>query len=190
MLTRKNIITSTFFSEYVMMFLTSRNTACAYTSPELTLIYYLHSYISGHFSTLHHFWYFIMIGNNSSEGLCEEILHQIDNESISVEICSDEGQLYNVSIGIYALIKNLFIRFEILMENRISSYIYFCKWQTSKGLSDSRSGAVFGEWDYNEGLKFGVFSYLISRCKCYGPNETNFMDFCWKLLILSTFYKK
>ena len=48
-----------------------------------------------------------MSGNNSSEGLCEEILHQIDNESISVEICSDEGQLYNVSIGIYALIRNL-----------------------------------------------------------------------------------
>ena len=45
-----------------------------------------------------------MSGNNSSERLCEEILHQIDNESISVEICSDEGQLYNVSIGIYLII--------------------------------------------------------------------------------------
>ena len=32
-----------------------------------------------------------------------------------------------------------------------------------KGLSASRSGGVFGEWDYNEGLKFGVFSYLTSR---------------------------
>ena len=51
-------------------------------------------------------------------------------------------------------------------------------------LSSSHSGAVFGEWDYNEGLKIGVISYLISRCKCYGPNKTNFMDFHQKLLIL------
>ena len=51
----------------------------------------------------------------------------------------------------------------------------------SKNLSASRSGAVFGERDYNEGLKVGVFSYFISKCKCYGPNETNFKDFCWKL---------
>ena len=29
--------------------------------------------------------------------------------------------------------------------------------ESLKDLSASRSGAVFGEWDYNEGLKFGVF---------------------------------
>ena len=52
-----------------------------------------------------------------------------------------------------------------------------------KELSSSRSGAVFGECDYNDGLKIGFFSYLISRCKCYRPKKTNFMDFCWKLLI-------
>ena len=48
-------------------------------------------------------------------------------------------------------------------------------------LSALRSGAVFGEWDYNEGLKVGIFSYFISKRKCYGQNETNFKDFCWKL---------
>ena len=53
-----------------------------------------------------------------------------------------------------------------------------------KGLSDSRSGGVFCERDYNEGLKIGVFTYSIGRCKCYGPNKTNFMDFHQKLLIL------
>ena len=56
-------------------------------------------------------------------------------------------------------------------------------------MSASRSGAVFGEWDYNEGLKVGLFSYLISRYKCYGPKETNFMDFCWKLLIFWQIYE-
>ena len=30
-----------------------------------------------------------------------------------------------------------------------------------KDLSDSRSGGVFCERDYNEGLKVGVFSYLM-----------------------------
>ena len=54
----------------------------------------------------------------------------------------------------------------------------------SKDLSASRSGAVFGEWDFNEGLKVGVYSYLIRKCKCYRPNKTNFMDFHQKLLIL------
>ena len=52
-----------------------------------------------------------------------------------------------------------------------------------KGLSDSRSGATNKYLDYNEGLKIGVFSYLISTYKCYGPNETNFMDFGQKLRI-------
>ena len=56
----------------------------------------------------------------------------------------------------------------------------------SKDLSSSRSGGVFCERDYNEGLKVGVFSYLIYRYKCYRPNETNFIDFCW---ILWQFYK-
>ena len=59
-----------------------------------------------------------------------------------------------------------------------------------KGLSDLRSGGVFGEWDYNEGLKFGVFSYLFSSCKCFGPNKTNFMDFGQIVAISQLFYKK
>ena len=46
-----------------------------------------------------------------------------------------------------------------------------------KELSDSSSGGVFGEWDYNEGLKFGDFKYCMCRSKCFGPNETNFMNF-------------
>ena len=48
--------------------------------------------------------------------------------------------------------------------------------QKLKGLSDSRSGAVFGEWDYNEGLKFGNFRYFMCRSKCFGPNKTNFIN--------------
>ena len=48
---------------------------------------------------------------------------------------------------------------------RISNF-NFCL----KGLSDSRSGGVFCERYYNEGLKVGVFSYFISRYKCCGPN--------------------
>ena len=60
---------------------------------------------------------------------------------------------------------------------------FFTKKKKSKGLSDSRSGATNKYLDYNEGLKIGVFSYLISTYKCYGPNETNFMDFGQKLRI-------
>ena len=53
----------------------------------------------------------------------------------------------------------------------------------SKDMSDSRSGATNKYLDYNEGLKIGFFSYLISTYKCYGPNKTNFMDFGQKLAI-------
>ena len=35
-----------------------------------------------------------------------------------------------------------------------------------KGLSDSSSGAIFRETYFNEGLKFGIFSYFIYRYKC------------------------
>ena len=65
------------------------------------------------------------------------------------------------------------------MSDTIKSSLGFCK----KGLSDSRSGGVFRERDYNEGLKVSIFSYFISRYKCCGPNETNFMDFGQKLAI-------
>ena len=50
-----------------------------------------------------------------------------------------------------------------------------------KGLSSSRSGDIFFNLYYNEVLKFGVFRYFISRYKCCGPNETNFIDFRQKL---------
>ena len=59
-----------------------------------------------------------------------------------------------------------------------------------KELSDSRSGAVFGEWDYNEGLKFGNFRYFMCRSKCFGPNKTNFINLWQKLLILEPLYEK
>ena len=63
---------------------------------------------------------------------------------------------------------------------KLSYLEYFennCIFIQSKELSDLRSGAVFGEWDYYEGLKFGNFRYCMCRSKCFGPNETNFMDF-------------
>ena len=59
-----------------------------------------------------------------------------------------------------------------------------------KDLSDSSAGCIFCEQHYNEGLKYGVFSYLISRYKYCGPKKTNFMDFGQKLAILQLFYKK
>ena len=59
-----------------------------------------------------------------------------------------------------------------------------------KELSDSSSGGVFGEWDYNEGLKFGDFRYWMCRSKCFGPNETNFINLWQKLLILEPLYEK
>ena len=74
-------------------------------------------------------------------------------------------------------------------------FIFYILWKkcrlfpVKKDLSDSSAGWIFFRQHYNEGLKFGVFSYLISRCKCYRPNKTNFMDFCWKLLIFWRFKK-
>ena len=59
-----------------------------------------------------------------------------------------------------------------------------------KDLSDSSTGCIFFKQLYNEGLKFGVFSYLFSRYKCCRPNETNFMDFGQKLPIFQLFYEK
>ena len=47
----------------------------------------------------------------------------------------------------------------------------------SKRLSSSHSGDIFFGLDNNEGLKFGDFRFSIYRYKCFGPNETNFMDF-------------
>ena len=38
-------------------------------------------------------------------------------------------------------------------------------------------------------FKSWCFSYFISRYKCCGPNETNFMDFGQKLVIFSCFTK-
>ena len=58
-----------------------------------------------------------------------------------------------------------------------------------KGLSDSSSEAIFRETFFNEGLKFSVFSYLICRYKCFGPNKTNFMNFGQKLWIFGQFYE-
>ena len=69
----------------------------------------------------------------------------------------------------------------------MSSYMYvrlhniFLRLSEEKGLSDSSSGAIFRETYFNEGLKFSIFSYLICRYKCFGSNETNFMDFGQKL---------
>ena len=59
-----------------------------------------------------------------------------------------------------------------------------------KALSDLSSGDIFRETYFNEGLKFSVFSYFICRYKCFGPNETNFMNFGQEFWIFGQFYEK
>ena len=81
---------------------------------------------------------------------------------------------------VFKIIKNAF---KSTIWNMLIIQIYETKILKWKGLSDSRSGGVFCEWDNNEGLKVGVFSYFIRRYKCCGPNKTNFMDFDQKLTI-------
>ena len=56
-----------------------------------------------------------------------------------------------------------------------------------KRLSSLRSGDIFFRFEYNEGLKF---RYSICRQKCFGPNETNFVEFRQNLWILVPFYEK
>ena len=82
----------------------------------------------------------------------------------------------NISVGMFSL-------------KMTTIPIFVQKNLKQKGLSDSSSGDIFRETYFNEGLKFIVFSYLICRCKCFGSNETNFMEFGQKLWTLGQLYE-
>ena len=75
----------------------------------------------------------------------------------------------------------LFTTFLITRIACIKPIYMYSRSQIWKGLSSSRSGDIFFNLYYNEVLNFGVFRYFISRYKCCGLNETNFIDFRQKL---------